>query len=97
MTGEPRRFDQRLFGHIKRPPLDPSWPDSWRYSYGHDVDSVWPGKSARGYRVAYRHRFARAIDYVLEAKPTGGRAAGPFPHIAPQENHQNRTRIPNCA
>lgn len=73
MTGEPRCFHQSLFGHIKQPPLDPSWPASWRYSHGHDVDSVWPGPTARGYRVAYRHRFARAIDYVLQAKPDGGR------------------------
>ncbi|MBM3619938.1 MAG: methyltransferase domain-containing protein [Alphaproteobacteria bacterium] len=73
MTGPTRRFHESLFGHIKRPPLDPSWPDSWRYSHGHDVDSVWPGVTARGYRVAYRHRFARAVDYVLEAKPDGGR------------------------
>jgi 2-polyprenyl-3-methyl-5-hydroxy-6-metoxy-1,4-benzoquinol methylase len=73
MTGETRRFHDGLFGRIKRPALDPSWPESWRYSHGHDVDSVWPGRSARGYRVAYRNRFARAIDYVLAAKPAGGR------------------------
>ena len=67
------RFTLDLFGAIGRPTWNASWPDNWKGSYFHDLHSVWPGPSERGYRVAYRHRFARAIDYVIEGAPRGGR------------------------
>lgn len=70
---EPRGFDEGMYGHIKRPALDPSWPRSWTDSYAYDSFSVWPGRTARGFRVAYRNRFARTIDYLRAAKPAGGR------------------------
>jgi 2-polyprenyl-6-hydroxyphenyl methylase/3-demethylubiquinone-9 3-methyltransferase len=70
---EPRRFDEGLYRHIKRPAFDPSWPQSWIDSYDYDGFSVWPDRTARGFRVAYRNRFARTVDYLLAAKPDGGR------------------------
>lgn len=70
---EPRRFSEGMYRHIKRPAFDPSWPQSWIDSYDYDSFSVWPGRSARGFRVAYRNRFARTVDYLLAAKPAGAR------------------------
>ncbi|QQS15195.1 MAG: methyltransferase domain-containing protein [Rhodospirillales bacterium] len=56
-----------------RPAWDDSWPESWKLSFHHDANSVWPGASERGYRVAYRNRFARAVDYVLDTTAPGAR------------------------
>jgi 2-polyprenyl-6-hydroxyphenyl methylase/3-demethylubiquinone-9 3-methyltransferase len=69
----PRTFSAQLFAHIKRPVEQPDWPESWKASYHHDANSVWPGRSALGYRRAYHARVGRALEAVLKFAAPGGR------------------------
>jgi 2-polyprenyl-3-methyl-5-hydroxy-6-metoxy-1,4-benzoquinol methylase len=67
------RFTPDLFDRIKQPAPRPDWPESWLGSHHHDGNSVWPGRTELGYRRAFRHRFARAVDYLLAACPPPAR------------------------
>jgi 2-polyprenyl-6-hydroxyphenyl methylase/3-demethylubiquinone-9 3-methyltransferase len=69
----PRTFSVDLFARIKQPAPQPDWPPSWKGSYHHDVNSVWPGGSELGYRRAYYNRVARALDAVLRTTAPGAR------------------------
>jgi 2-polyprenyl-6-hydroxyphenyl methylase/3-demethylubiquinone-9 3-methyltransferase len=68
-----RAFSTRLFARIGRPQERPDWPESWKVSYHHDANSVWPGGRELGYRRAYRNRVARTMDAVLRTTPPGAR------------------------
>jgi 2-polyprenyl-6-hydroxyphenyl methylase/3-demethylubiquinone-9 3-methyltransferase len=68
-----RTFSADLFDHIKRPQFQPDWPENWKGSFHHDVNSVWPGGSDLGYRRAYHNRVARAIEAVLKTTAPGAR------------------------
>ncbi|MCW5746560.1 MAG: methyltransferase domain-containing protein [Alphaproteobacteria bacterium] len=68
-----RPFSTDLFARIKRPVERTDWPDSWKGSYHHDVNSVWPGRTELGYRRAYHYRVGRALDAILQHVPAGAR------------------------
>ena len=73
VTDRSRRFSPSLFGRIRQPAFESDWPESWILSYRHDLDSIYPCGPHRGDRVAYRNRFAHAMDLLLEATDPGGR------------------------
>lgn len=68
-----RTFSTDLFARIKQPALQSDWPQSWKDSYHHDINSVWPGGRELGYRRAYHNRVARAMDAVLRTTRPGAR------------------------
>jgi 2-polyprenyl-3-methyl-5-hydroxy-6-metoxy-1,4-benzoquinol methylase len=68
-----RLFSTDLFARIKRPVEQQDWPESWKGSYHHDLNSVWPEGSELGYRRAYHNRVGRALDAVLRTTATGAR------------------------
>jgi len=71
--GRTRTFSTDLFAHIKQPPLQSDWPESWKGSHYHDAASVWPGRSELGYRRAYHNRVAKALNAVLRNTEPGAR------------------------
>jgi len=66
-------FSADLFARIKRPAEQPDWPESWKGSFHHDDNSVWPGDTELGYRRAYHNRVGKALDAVLRSAAPGAR------------------------
>ncbi len=58
---------------MRRPQLDPNWPESWRDSYAYDCIEIWGDLRHRGHTYAYDIRRRVAIDLVRKAAPAGSR------------------------
>ncbi|HMO66874.1 MAG TPA: methyltransferase domain-containing protein [Verrucomicrobiota bacterium] len=52
---------------MKRLSFDPSWPESWRYSFPYDELEVWGGLANRGYAYQYAERHRHALGLVARA------------------------------
>lgn len=52
---------------------EPTWPESWRYSYPYDEQEIYGEVRDRGYCYAYENRRRHALRLLTEAVPPGAR------------------------
>jgi len=58
---------------MKRVRIQDDWPDSWKYSYLHDLEEVYGQITHRGYAYAYDNRRRQAIRLLTEVLTPGAR------------------------
>ena len=56
---------------MRRVTFDASWPESWRYSYGYDLQEIYGHRIDLGYINAYNNRKDIAIGLLREVLPAG--------------------------
>ena len=58
---------------MKRVYIQPTWPDSWKYSYPYDLEEVYGEITNRGYAYAYDARRQQALRLLTEVLVPGAR------------------------
>jgi len=58
---------------MKRVHLQPDWPDSWKSSYGYDLEEVYGEITHRGYAYAYASRRGQTLRLLAEVLTPGAR------------------------
>ncbi|MEI8340183.1 MAG: methyltransferase domain-containing protein [Verrucomicrobiota bacterium] len=58
---------------MKKPELNPAWPESWRASYPYDLEEVFGQVTSQGYARAYANRRKQTLELVASVVPGSGK------------------------